>query len=74
MYGEVLAVVAAILWAASMVSAAGTLRNVNPLCANTLKILFGALSMVPIALIICLGQVKYSTSIFVAFSLSLQLR
>jgi len=51
MYGEVLAVVAAILWAASMVSAAGTLRNVNPLCANTLKILFGALSMVPIALI-----------------------
>ncbi|MBS7650448.1 MAG: DMT family transporter [Candidatus Bathyarchaeia archaeon] len=51
MYGEVLAVTAAILWAASMVSAAGTLKYVDPLCANTIKILFGALSMLPIALI-----------------------
>ncbi|MBS7626968.1 DMT family transporter [Candidatus Bathyarchaeota archaeon] len=51
MYGEVLAVIAAILWAASMVSAVGTLKDVDPLCANTMKILFGASSMLPIALI-----------------------
>ncbi|MGQ9542478.1 MAG: DMT family transporter [Candidatus Bathyarchaeia archaeon] len=60
MYGEVIAVVAAVLCAASMIAAAGTLKDVDPIGANTLRILFGALSMLPIA--VATGELGFFNS------------
>jgi DME family drug/metabolite transporter len=49
MLGEAFAVLAAILWAGSMVVAAKTLKDVGPVRANALKTLFSAATMLPIA-------------------------
>ncbi|MCK5626847.1 DMT family transporter, partial [Candidatus Bathyarchaeota archaeon] len=49
MLGEAFAVLAAILWAGSMVVAAKTLKDVGPVRANALKTLFSVATMLPIA-------------------------
>jgi len=52
MLGETFAVLAAILWAGSMVVAAKTLKDVGPVRANALKTLFSVATMLPIAFLI----------------------
>ncbi|WP_455368491.1 DMT family transporter [[Eubacterium] cellulosolvens] len=49
MLGEAFAVLAAILWAGSMIVAAKTLKDVGPVRANAFKTLFSAVTMLPIA-------------------------
>jgi drug/metabolite transporter (DMT)-like permease len=49
MLGESFAVLAAILWAGSMIVAAKTLKDVGPVRANAFKTLFSAATMLPIA-------------------------
>ena len=51
MLGETFAVLAAILWAASMIVAAKTLKDVGSVHANAFKTLFAAVTMLPIALL-----------------------
>ena len=49
MLGEVLSVATALLWAASTILSAETLKDTDPLSANALKTLFSAISMLSIA-------------------------
>ncbi len=51
MLGEIFSIGASLLWSLSMVIAAKALRQINPLAANTVKSFFGALFMIPIALV-----------------------
>ncbi len=49
MWGEIIAVLTAFLWAISTVILARTLRDIDPLNVNTFKTLFAAIFMIPIA-------------------------
>jgi drug/metabolite transporter (DMT)-like permease len=49
MLGEALSLVSALLWAATTISSAKALQNLNPLSANVLRTLFAAISMLPVA-------------------------
>ncbi len=56
MLGEILAFATALLWAASMILTAKTLKSIGPLYANALKTLFGCISMIPIAFV--MGEIQ----------------
>lgn len=56
MLGEALAVAAALMWAASVIAAAKTLKDVDALSANVLKVLFAAISMLPVAFV--MGEIR----------------
>jgi len=49
MLGEALSVATALLWAASTILSAETLKEIDPLSANIFKTFFSAVSMLPIA-------------------------
>lgn len=56
MFGEILSVVTALLWAISTILSAEALKNIEPLSVNALKSLFSSFSMLPV--IFLMGEVN----------------